>query len=102
MSLYWPTLNDGVSLHGAFQRDAGSKPCALNNSSTAADVSNVKRVRAVLACLIVSRLSLLAGTFLASHACELSPEARPRQRYVALHSFPLGSATLRLAAASET
>jgi hypothetical protein len=36
------------------QREAGSKPCALNNSTAAGDVSEVKRVRAASACLAVA------------------------------------------------
>ena len=41
----WGPTNSDV------QRDAGSKPCALNNSTAAGDVSAVKRARAPSTCL---------------------------------------------------
>jgi hypothetical protein len=52
--------------------------------------------------VIVSWLSLLAGTSSVPHACESRPMARSRQKNVALLSFPLGSAKLHFAAVSET
>jgi hypothetical protein len=80
-------------------RGAGSKPCALNNSTAAGDVSKAARdidLSYRFVAFVFSRTSSVP------HACELRPVARPRQRNVAPLSFPLGSATLRFAAVFET